>query len=375
LSVEEAFQVAAAIIASIGGSSVIVAALSTWIGKIWANRLMQRDIARHQEDLERLKSELKRLESEHSVRFARLHERQAEVIASLYEKLYQFNIALHRLLFEYQHREIREDRVQLQEQILEQEQRRIEHEKWLAEEQRRRELERRKHEEQQDKEREAANEFGNLRSKYLAEAHKTTSPSSALYLILLKIDTDEILDNDQIDWLRPNNLWGTLAIYFQNEYKKTRDPWTLVKASGHWRDFGQPDKAITLTDSLLDKHSLVDTRAKAAILTTRGGAYRDIHNLPAAERCAHEAIRHNEASFQPYNLLGAIYFERGEAQKGEACFLRALELGAHSQAQEAQMQGALENAGQVEQKAVARYLLQRDPIKYKWAEYYLEVLK
>jgi len=109
LSVEEVFQVAAAIIASVGGAAVIFAVLSAWIGKIWANRLMQRDIARHQEDLERLKSELKRLESEHSVRFARLHERQAEVIASLYEKLYQFNIALHRLLFEYQHREIRED--------------------------------------------------------------------------------------------------------------------------------------------------------------------------------------------------------------------------------------------------------------------------
>ena len=70
---------------------------------------MQRDIAKHAETLEKLKSELKRLESEHGVRFARLHARQAETIAALYEKLYQFNIALHRLLFEYQHREIRED--------------------------------------------------------------------------------------------------------------------------------------------------------------------------------------------------------------------------------------------------------------------------
>jgi hypothetical protein len=271
--------------------------------------------------------------------------------------------------------DIEHTRIQLQEQIREQERPRIEHEKWLAEEQRRRELERMKQEEQQDKEQEAAHEFADLKSKYLAESHKTTSPSSAPYLILLKIDADEILDDDQIDWLRRNNLGGTLAIYFQNEYRKTGDAWALVKASGHWRDFSQPDKAITLTDYLLDKHSLVDTRAKSAILATRGGAYRDLHNLPEAERCAHEAIRYNEASFQPHNLLGAIYFERGEAQKGEACFLRALELGAYSQAQEAQMQGALENAGQVEQKAVARYLLQRDPNKYKWAEYYLEVLK
>jgi hypothetical protein len=273
---------------------------------------------------------------------------------------------------------IEHTREQLQEQIREQNRRRMEHEQWLAkerllreEEQRHRELERQKPEEQRHKEQTAAQEFSELKVKHLAESHEATSPSSTLYPILLQIDDQELLDDDKIDWLKRNSLWGTLAIYFQNEYRKTQDVWALVKASAHWRDAGQPDKAIKLTDYLLGKHSLVEARAKSAILTTRGGAYRDVHDLSEAEWCAREAIRYNEMSFQPYNLLGAIYFERGEAEKGEACFLRALELGAPSQAQEVQMQGALKNAGEVEQKAVAQYLLQRDPIKYKWAEYYL----
>ena len=109
MSVNEVFKIAAAIIASVGGASFIVAGASAWRGKVWANRLMQQDIAKYNEALANLNSNLKKLEAEHQVRFSRLHEKQAEVIATLYDKLYHFNTSLQRLLFEYQHREIRED--------------------------------------------------------------------------------------------------------------------------------------------------------------------------------------------------------------------------------------------------------------------------
>ena len=45
-------------ILSIGGGAVVVAAMSSWLGKLWAQRLMQKDIAKHAADLEALKSEL-----------------------------------------------------------------------------------------------------------------------------------------------------------------------------------------------------------------------------------------------------------------------------------------------------------------------------
>lgn len=109
MDVNEVFQIAAAIIASVGGASLIVAGASTWLGKVWANRLMQQDIAKYNELLANLNSNLKKLEAEHQVRFSRLHEKQAEIIATLYARLYHFNASIQRLLFEYRHREIRED--------------------------------------------------------------------------------------------------------------------------------------------------------------------------------------------------------------------------------------------------------------------------
>jgi len=43
---------------SLGGGAAIVFGLSSWLGKVWANRIMVADRARHAEDLERLRASL-----------------------------------------------------------------------------------------------------------------------------------------------------------------------------------------------------------------------------------------------------------------------------------------------------------------------------
>lgn len=109
MGVAEAFKIAGAIIASVGGASALVIGASAWLGKVWANRLMQADIAKHNQELANIKSNLAKIEAEHQIRFSKLHAKQAEVIAELYGRLYQFNVSLQLLLFEFRHREIRED--------------------------------------------------------------------------------------------------------------------------------------------------------------------------------------------------------------------------------------------------------------------------
>ena len=109
MNTETAFQIALAVIGSVGGAGLIIVGLASWLGKVWANRVMQGDIAKHSQNIENLKSELKRLESEHSIRFSKLHDRRAEAISALYDYLYEFDVALQRLRFQYQGREIRED--------------------------------------------------------------------------------------------------------------------------------------------------------------------------------------------------------------------------------------------------------------------------
>ena len=53
----EVWNITGAIIAAFGGAGVIVIALSSWLGKVWASRLMEKEKAEHSKELEKLKSD------------------------------------------------------------------------------------------------------------------------------------------------------------------------------------------------------------------------------------------------------------------------------------------------------------------------------
>jgi len=56
----EIFEVAGAILVSLGGGAAILLGLSSWLGKVWINRLLEAEKARHAEQLERLRAEFLR---------------------------------------------------------------------------------------------------------------------------------------------------------------------------------------------------------------------------------------------------------------------------------------------------------------------------
>lgn len=60
MTVSDALQVAAAVLLSLGGGGAIVLSLSSWLGKLWADRLMQEEKSRHEKELEDLRSDLQR---------------------------------------------------------------------------------------------------------------------------------------------------------------------------------------------------------------------------------------------------------------------------------------------------------------------------
>lgn len=49
-----------AVIAYLGGGAIIVGAFSGWLGKLWADRLMKREVVKHQATIEAMKAELSR---------------------------------------------------------------------------------------------------------------------------------------------------------------------------------------------------------------------------------------------------------------------------------------------------------------------------
>lgn len=52
MSASDAFRVALAIISSVGGAAIIILGLSSWLGKVWANRILEQDRAKYARDLE-----------------------------------------------------------------------------------------------------------------------------------------------------------------------------------------------------------------------------------------------------------------------------------------------------------------------------------
>lgn len=58
MDTEMIFEIAGAILLSLGAGGAIVLALSSWLGKVWAERLMAKETARHTHELEKLRSTL-----------------------------------------------------------------------------------------------------------------------------------------------------------------------------------------------------------------------------------------------------------------------------------------------------------------------------
>ena len=59
MDINDIFKISGAIIGSVGGAAVIIIGLSTWLGKVWANRILEQDKLRYSLELEKIKNELK----------------------------------------------------------------------------------------------------------------------------------------------------------------------------------------------------------------------------------------------------------------------------------------------------------------------------
>jgi len=61
MRISELAEVVTSVLAALGGGGAIVVWLSSWLGKVWAERLMEKEKARYQMDLEDLRAQTTRL--------------------------------------------------------------------------------------------------------------------------------------------------------------------------------------------------------------------------------------------------------------------------------------------------------------------------
>ena len=209
---------------------------------------------------------------------------------------------------------------------------------------------------QREKEAKAKQHFANLRVKYRIEGTKEVEPTSPLFQILLQLENKERLSQDDIKWLEKKNLYKFLAEYFEWRYKNVGDGWDLVKAGKYYRRAKQPEQVLEIYRTV----HLDDAQLQSAILTNRGGAYRDLKDWTSAEECAMNALKIQPKSYYPYNLLGAICYQRGEPKAGDVHFQRAVDLGSTPKDQDSYIRKAMDDSEEDTKRLVAQYLLDKD---------------
>lgn len=221
-------------------------------------------------------------------------------------------------------------------------------------------------------------EFAALKVKYRIIDHDF--PFDPFYAIMVKLEKEERLDPVLVVQLIQQKLLashGKIAIayhrlealFYDREYERTRNKWNLPNASSHWRKADEPESALKVTENL-DFDQIKENKLKSALLTTRGGAFRDIDKLDDAEKCALKAIEYQPQSHHPYTLMGAICYERGQYSQGDDWFNKAIKCGAESEDIDSELKRVVKNAKDEKRREVVEYLLTKNPQRYAWAKAY-----
>jgi len=221
-------------------------------------------------------------------------------------------------------------------------------------------------------------EFAALKVKYRIIG--SDFPFDPFYAIMVKLEREERLDPVLVVQLIQQKLLASHgriamayhrleALFYDQEYERTGNKWNLPNASSHWRKADEPNSALKVTENL-DFDQIKENKLKSALLTTRGGAFRDIGKLDDAEKCALKAIEYQPQSHHPYTLMGAICFERGEFLEGERWFKEAIKRGAESEDIDSELKRVVKNAKDEKRREVVEYLLKKDPQRYAWAKAY-----
>ena len=94
MGVKEVFEIAGAVLVSTGCGGAIIFGLSSWLGKVWANRILENEKAEHSKELEKYKKELAE-ELEHVKSF---NDKALYVSKAQYDNEYRIYLELWELL-------------------------------------------------------------------------------------------------------------------------------------------------------------------------------------------------------------------------------------------------------------------------------------
>ena len=87
MSISEIFQVSGAILGSVGGAAAIIFGFSTWLGKVWANRILEKDKLKYSTELEKIKNKIQSESEKQNLMFSLYFEGQFKLYNDLWVSL------------------------------------------------------------------------------------------------------------------------------------------------------------------------------------------------------------------------------------------------------------------------------------------------
>ncbi|MDP3110613.1 MAG: hypothetical protein Q8M71_00740 [Thermodesulfovibrionales bacterium] len=87
MTTEQVVTICISVLTGLGGGAAIIIRLSSWLGRVWANRILEKDRLKYNRELEIVKNELGRASQEYLIKFSTLHAERGQMIRELYKKL------------------------------------------------------------------------------------------------------------------------------------------------------------------------------------------------------------------------------------------------------------------------------------------------
>lgn len=217
-----------------------------------------------------------------------------------------------------------------------------------------------------------------LRQKYELSYFIERTDFPVLMKILRRVDNGIRLSEDEVIWLSTEGeeyfteelkeaFHRNEAKYYVNQYKKSKDPWSAVNASSHYRKCREARTADSMF-SKIDVSIVKKLKLKSALCTTHGGVKRDLNKRDEALTLGKKAHQFTPKDFRPCTLLGAVNMEIGNYTLGHSWYEKAIELGFSEKSMDNELRTIFISADKSKQEELRDHLLKVDPIRYSWVK-------
>jgi len=153
-----------------------------------------------------------------------------------------------------------------------------------------------------------------------------------------------------------------MACKLRKEWKRTADLWLAVNSCGHWRKAECPTEGLEIVKAALDQAD--KPRIRSALLTTGGGALRDLKHFTEAVSYGNEAHSLTPSDFRPCTLLGAVHIEMGTLAEGAVWYEKAEARGASQNEIDREIQSILRAAPEEQRSYIKNALKAYDATRY-----------